>query len=85
MDTDGQIQASPGQNWQNLLSEDLQARGNEREISYSLMDRKQSFVWTYLKGASHLRGIAHGSYPSTQECCVGRRIKNGPTAMRIGV
>ena len=30
-DTDGQVQASPGQSWKNLLSEDLQARGNERD------------------------------------------------------
>ena len=32
------------------------ARGNEREISQSLMARKQSFVWAYLEGDSHLRG-----------------------------
>ena len=33
-----------------------QARGNEREINQSLMAGKQSFVWAYLKGDSHLRG-----------------------------
>ena len=31
-------------------------RGREREISQSLMARKQSFVWAYLEGDSHLRG-----------------------------
>ena len=31
------------------------ARGNEREISQSLMARKQSFVWAYLEEDSHLR------------------------------
>lgn len=29
--TDGHIQAIPGQRWQNLLSEDLQSRGKERD------------------------------------------------------
>jgi len=55
-DTDGHGQTSPGQRWQNLLSEDLQPRSNDREISCSLMARKQSFVWAYLEGDSHLRG-----------------------------
>ena len=32
------------------------ARGNKREISRSLMARKQSFASAYLKGDSHLRG-----------------------------
>ena len=32
------------------------ARDNEREISQSLMAKKQSFVWAYLEGDSHLRG-----------------------------
>ena len=54
--TDGQVQASSSQSWQNLVSEDLQARGNEKEISSSLMARKQSFVWAHLEGDSHLRG-----------------------------
>ena len=34
-------------------------RGREREISQSLVARKQSFVWAYLKGHSHLRGYLH--------------------------
>jgi len=55
-DADGQVQASPGKRWQNLLSEDLQATGYQREISQSLMARKQSFLWAYLKGDGHLRG-----------------------------
>ena len=55
-DTDGEVQASPGQSWQNLLSEDLQARGNKREINCNLMARKKSSVWDYLEGDSHLRG-----------------------------
>ena len=32
------------------------ARGNKRERSWSLMARKQSFLWAYLEGDSHLRG-----------------------------
>ena len=32
------------------------AKGNKREISQNLMARKQSFVWAYLEGDSHLRG-----------------------------
>ena len=39
------------------------ARGNEREISQSLMARKQSFVGAYLKGDSHLRGYLHMNVP----------------------
>ena len=35
------------------------ARGNEREISQSLMTRKKSFVWASLKRDSHLRGVLH--------------------------
>ena len=86
-DTDGQVLASPSQSWRNLLSEDLQARSNEREINHSLMAGKHSFVRAYLNGDSHLRGSTHGSYPSTQECHVGRRrwVKKGPTTMRVGV
>ena len=34
-------------------------REREREISQSLMSRKQSFVWAYLEGDSHLRGYLH--------------------------
>ena len=47
------------------------ARGNEREISSS-MARKQSFVWTYIKGDNHPRGCTHDSYPSAQGCHIGR-------------
>ena len=45
---------------------------NETEISQSLMARKQSFVWAYRKGDSLLRGYKCDSYPSAQECHVGR-------------
>ena len=31
-------------------------RGREREISQSLVARKQSFVWAYFEEVSHLRG-----------------------------
>ena len=31
-------------------------RQRDREISRYLVARKQSFVWAYLKGDSHLRG-----------------------------
>jgi len=76
MNTNGQVQASPGQSWRNPLSEDLQARSNEREMSSSLMANKQSFVWVHLNGDNHacmLRCPAHDSYLSAQECHVGRR------------
>ena len=56
-----------------LLSEDLQAWGNETELSSSLMAGKQSFVWAHLEGGNHLRGAAGDSYQSAQECHVGRR------------
>ena len=39
------------------------AEGNEREVSQSLMSRKQSFVGAYLKGDSHLRGYLHMNVP----------------------
>ena len=39
------------------------AEGNEREVSQSLMARKQSFVGAYLKGDSHLRGYLHMNVP----------------------
>ena len=75
-DTDEQVQASPDQGLGNPLSEGTtdgqgQEQG-ERHISGSSIARKQSFVWTYLKGDSHLRGCSHDTYPSTQECHVGR-------------
>ena len=47
------------------------AKGNERD-KWQLNGQEQSFVWTYLKGDSHLRGCSHDTYPSTQECHVGR-------------
>ena len=82
-DTDGQVQAS--QSWQNLLSEDLQARGHEREISRSLMAGKQFFAWAYLEGDSRRRGYWHDSEPSDQGChsAGGGGLKKGPTTMRI--
>ena len=48
-----------------LLSEDLQAWGNETELSSSLMAGKQSFVWAYFEGDSHLRGYLHVTVTQT--------------------
>lgn len=63
----------------------LQARGNKREISRSSMTGKQSFVWAYLERDAISGDTAHDSYPSAQECHVGRRrIKRGPTTKRLG-
>ena len=47
--TDGQVQASPGQSWRNLLSEDLQATGGERKMSSSLAANKQPLGWLILR------------------------------------
>jgi len=51
---------SHGQGLRNSLSEGhRQTRPGatrEREISQSLMARKQAFMWAYIKGDSHLRG-----------------------------
>jgi len=47
--TDGQVQASPGQSLRNLLSEDLQPREKEREMSSCLTVGKQSFAWAPVK------------------------------------
>jgi len=41
--------------WEALFCVD-KARGNEKKINQSLMARKQSFLWVYLEGDSHLRG-----------------------------
>jgi len=48
------------------------------------MAGKQPFLWAYLEAGSHLRGTAHDSYLSSQECHIGRRIKREPTTMRLG-
>lgn len=57
-DTDEQVQASPGQGLRNPLSEGHRwtRPGATGEISQRLMARKQSFVWAYLEGDSHLMG-----------------------------
>jgi len=49
------------------------AKGKERERSYSSVAGKHSFVWTYIKGDSHLWWYSHDSYPSAQGCHVGRK------------
>jgi len=40
-------------------------REREREISQSLMARKQSFLWAYFEGDSHLRGYLHVTVTQT--------------------
>ena len=58
------------QSLRNPLSEDLQARGKEREMSSNLMANKQSFVRTHLEGDNctcMLMDAAHDSYLSAQE------------------
>jgi len=45
----------------------------ERERSRSLMVRKQSFVWAYLEGDSHLKWHSHDFYPGARECHFDRR------------
>ena len=78
-DTDGQVQASPGY-WRSCKP------GARTEISHRLMTGKQSFVWAYLEGESHLRGYCtwllpkHPEMPGWQ-----KRIKMGPTIMKLGV
>ena len=73
-DTDGRVQASPGQSWQNLLSEDLQFRGNMRDISTAQW-LGSSLLCGLLSRKMAISGdTAHDCYPSTQECHVGRRM-----------
>lgn len=55
LNMDGQVPASPGQNSRNPFSEDLQARGKEREINSSLIAGKKSFVWAPLEGDNYIR------------------------------
>lgn len=81
-DTYGQVQANHSQSWWNILSEDLQSKGNDRE-----RDKPQLSGWeaVFSQGRCHLGGSAHGSYPSTQEYHIGRRrIKKGPINMTSG-
>ena len=57
-DTDEQVQASPDQGLTSPLSGGRRwtSPGATREVSQSLMARKQSFVWAYLEKDNHLRG-----------------------------
>ena len=67
---------------------DGHGQGQQERDKLLIMAGKRSFVWTYLEEDGHLRRYTHDSCSSTQECHIGRkkrRIKEGPTTMRIGV
>ena len=56
---------------------------NEREISCSLTDRKQSFVWAYHEGDSHLR--IDISFRAGMPCWQKKKDKIGIKTKRVGV
>jgi len=80
--SEGHRWTSPGKSWSKLAKSSVwrfagQGLQREREISRALMVGKQSFVWAYLEGDSHLRGYCTWLWPKHSRMPCWKKDKKG--------